>query len=169
MNGRIYSGFYRDISWFFATIFGRGSGCRARARQGLPLLTRCDFAGSRRNTIAGCHAAVVVVGPLLFFPVLGRAPFSDGGAEKERLFLGVSDIFPVCFSLFSFFFNTSRGAMAGVRHDENGSGEKGSEGSEAGRGGAGVGQVVDLEVCEAAAEGGDGNEDLDTGFDGVGG
>lgn len=59
--------------------------------------------------------------------------------------------------------------MTGACHGENGSGEKGSQGSEAGRGGAGVGQVVDLEVCEAAAEGGDGNEDLGAGFDGVGG
>lgn len=57
----------------------------------------------------------------------------------------------------------------GVRHGENGLGKKGSKGSETGRGGAGIGQVVDSEVREAAAKGGNGNEDLDMGFDGSGG
>lgn len=105
----------------------------------------------------------------LFFPVLWRAPFSNGGAKKGRLFPGVSDIFPGRFSLFLFFLIQAAGRWRPLRQDENGSGKKGSEGSEAGRGGAGIGQVVDSEVCETAAEGGNGNEDLDTGFDGSGG
>lgn len=69
---------------------------------------------------------------LFFFSALGRTPFSNGGTEGGRLFLGVVDIFLGRFSLFLFFFYASRGAMTGARQDENGLGEKGSKGSEAG-------------------------------------